>query len=100
MHVLDIGCGLGGTARFIASRYGSRVVGIDLTTEYVETGNRKSLPETLAFNLIGTTGILPGASPPAAAPLPATLPLFASGLGAMGLFGWRRKRKNAAPMAG
>jgi hypothetical protein len=30
------------------------------------------------------------------APLPAALPLFAIGLGAMGLFGWRRKRKNAA----
>ena len=30
-------------------------------------------------------------------PLPAALPLFASGLGAMGLcFGWRRKRKNSA----
>jgi hypothetical protein len=25
-------------------------------------------------------------------PLPATLPLFASGLGALGLLGWRRKR--------
>jgi len=31
-------------------------------------------------------------------PLPAALPLFASGLGAMGLFGWRRKRKNAAAL--
>lgn len=30
------------------------------------------------------------------APLPAALPLFASGLGAMGLFGWYRKRKNAS----
>jgi ubiquinone/menaquinone biosynthesis C-methylase UbiE len=39
MHVLDVGCGLGGAARFVASRYGSRVTGIDLTTEYVETGN-------------------------------------------------------------
>jgi hypothetical protein len=29
-------------------------------------------------------------------PLPAALPLFATGLGAMGLFGWRRKRKAAA----
>ena len=29
-------------------------------------------------------------------PLPATLPLFATGLGALGLFGWRRKRKTAA----
>jgi hypothetical protein len=28
-----------------------------------------------------------------ATPLPAALPLFATGLGAMGLFGWRRKRK-------
>lgn len=32
-------------------------------------------------------------------PLPATLPLFATGLGAMGLLGWRRKRKNAAAIA-
>jgi hypothetical protein len=29
-------------------------------------------------------------------PLPATLPLFAGGLGAMGLFGWRSKRKALA----
>ena len=29
-------------------------------------------------------------------PLPATLPLFASGLCALGLLGWRRKRKGAA----
>jgi len=29
-------------------------------------------------------------------PLPAALPLFAGGLGALGLFGWRRKRKAAA----
>ena len=38
-HVLDVGCGLGGTARFVAGRYGSRVTGIDLTSEFVETGN-------------------------------------------------------------
>ena len=29
-------------------------------------------------------------------PLPAALPLFATGLGALGLIGWRRKRKQAA----
>jgi len=29
----------------------------------------------------------------AATPIPATLPLFATGLGALGLLGWRRKRK-------
>jgi hypothetical protein len=36
---------------------------------------------------------------PVSTPLPATLPLFATGLGALGLFGWRRKRKNAAGLA-
>ena len=35
-------------------------------------------------------------SPSLATPLPAALPLFASGLTAMGLFAWRRKRKAAA----
>lgn len=37
-RVLDVGCGLGGPARFTAQRYGVRVDGIDLTPEYVETG--------------------------------------------------------------
>lgn len=37
---------------------------------------------------------------PGATPLPATLPLFATGLGALGLLGWRKKRKAApAPAA-
>jgi hypothetical protein len=33
---------------------------------------------------------------PLATPLPAAFPLFATGLGAFGLLGWRRKRKAAA----
>jgi len=35
----------------------------------------------------------------ATTPLPAALPLFASGLGALGLFGWRRKRKGVGAIA-
>jgi hypothetical protein len=34
-----------------------------------------------------------------ATPLPAALPLFATGIGAMGLLGWRRKRKKAGVIA-
>jgi SAM-dependent methyltransferase len=37
-HVLDVGSGIGGTARFLASNFGCRVSGIDLTPEYVDTG--------------------------------------------------------------
>jgi hypothetical protein len=40
------------------------------------------------------TEITSGSS--SATPLPAALPLFATGLGALGLLGWRRKRKAAA----
>ena len=39
-HVLDVGSGLGGPARFVADRYKCRVCGVDLTRDYVETANR------------------------------------------------------------
>jgi hypothetical protein len=35
-----------------------------------------------------------------ATPIPATLPLFATGLGALGLLGWRRKRKARVSLPG
>lgn len=38
-HVLDIGCGLGGAARYVAATFNCTVRGIDLTPEYVDTGN-------------------------------------------------------------
>lgn len=37
-RVLDIGCGIGGPARYLAHTYGCRVDGIDLTPELIETG--------------------------------------------------------------
>jgi MYXO-CTERM domain-containing protein len=37
--------------------------------------------------------------PPSPTPLPPSISLFAVGLGALGLLGWRRKRKNAAAIA-
>ncbi|MBT5896431.1 MAG: methyltransferase domain-containing protein [Rhodospirillaceae bacterium] len=37
-RVLDIGCGIGGPARYLAHTYGCRVDGVDLTPELLETG--------------------------------------------------------------
>lgn len=37
-RVLDIGCGIGGPARYLAATFGCRVTGIDLTEEFVAAG--------------------------------------------------------------
>lgn len=70
-HVLDIGCGLGGAARYVASKYGCRVDGIDLTPEYIETGkalcnwvglgNRVSLQQGSALAIPFESGEFDGA---------------------------------------
>jgi ubiquinone/menaquinone biosynthesis C-methylase UbiE len=38
--VLDVGCGLGGTARYLAQQYKCSVMGIDLTREYISVGTK------------------------------------------------------------
>ena len=40
LHLLDIGCGLGGASRYFAHERGCRVTGIDLTEEYVRWPKR------------------------------------------------------------
>ena len=37
MQVLDVGCGIGGPARYFAEAHKCRVTGIDLTEEFVQT---------------------------------------------------------------
>jgi SAM-dependent methyltransferase len=39
-HILDIGCGLGGPARYLAQRFKCRVSGLDITEAFVEAANR------------------------------------------------------------
>ncbi|MCB9958371.1 MAG: methyltransferase domain-containing protein [Rhodospirillaceae bacterium] len=39
-HLVDIGCGLGGPARYLAERFGCQVSGIDITGPFVEAANK------------------------------------------------------------
>jgi ubiquinone/menaquinone biosynthesis C-methylase UbiE len=41
-RLLDVGCGLGGPARYFASRFGAHVTGIDLTPEFIEVATELS----------------------------------------------------------
>ena len=102
-----------GTVSFALDLYriqASTTGGLPLTTNvltytkdrYSGTGGEAALAfpafsntnATLNYFFLGGNILLePGGG---AAPLPAALPLFASGLGGLGLLGWRRKRKNPA----
>lgn len=50
-RILDMGCGLGGPARFIAKSTGARVTGIDLTEEFVQAG-RSLTGMALMFDVV------------------------------------------------
>jgi SAM-dependent methyltransferase len=61
-RVIDIGSGLGGPSRYVATTYGCRVSGVDLTPEFVETAtaltSRVSLIDRLDFR-VGSALSLP-----------------------------------------
>jgi cyclopropane fatty-acyl-phospholipid synthase-like methyltransferase len=50
-HLVDIGCGIGGPARYIATRFGCTVSGVDITPAFVEAANKLTA-------LIGMDGIV------------------------------------------
>ncbi|HVZ58081.1 MAG TPA: class I SAM-dependent methyltransferase [Chitinophagaceae bacterium] len=41
-RVLDVGCGIGGPCRMLAEEFGCRVIGVDLTAEYIRTAKELS----------------------------------------------------------
>jgi hypothetical protein len=53
-------------------------------------------PSTTCGISADTNNLVIGDGKVAPTPLPATLPLFATGLGSLGLLGWRRKRRAVA----
>jgi SAM-dependent methyltransferase len=40
MHILDVGCGVGGSARRLVDEVGCRVTGIDLSDEYIDAAEK------------------------------------------------------------
>ncbi len=47
-HILDVGCGIGGPARTLASEFGCRVTGVDISSEFCTTA--KSLNELVGLS--------------------------------------------------
>ncbi len=41
-YVLDVGCGVGMTACYIAKKYGCRVVGVDIHEEMISRSNERA----------------------------------------------------------
>jgi SAM-dependent methyltransferase len=61
-HVLDIGCGIGGPARYLAATFGCNVTGIDLSPEFIDAATyltaRCGLSDRVSFQ-VGDTLNLP-----------------------------------------
>ncbi len=61
MRLLDIGCGIGGPARYFAGEFGCLVTGIDLTREYIEVAEmlteRSGLGHLVDFRCADATNL-------------------------------------------
>ena len=79
---------------FLPSANYVRQVGFDCDPTSTFSCSLTQMVEDQAAN--DHTGLDPNEVNTTVTPLPATLPLFATGLGGLGLLGWRRKRTTAA----
>ncbi len=80
-------------ASLSSSQYSAGVFWGSFAVDFVRIGFGQEGPDGIPGNYFVDDLTINTAS---ATPLPAALPLFASGIGAMGFIGWRRKRKASA----
>jgi hypothetical protein len=86
----------GGGAGGVATLVGSFVSDLEPGGSLVAPVGATLVSEGTPFTFNNTNITASAISDVEAVPLPGALPLFATGLGALGLLGWRRKRKAAA----
>lgn len=55
-HIVDIGCGLGGPARYMAERFGCRVSGVDITEPFVDAANKLTALLSMKGKVMATQG--------------------------------------------
>lgn len=51
-HILDVGCGTGQTAAYLAHKYGAKVTGIDINSSMVEKAKRRMKTNHLTVKII------------------------------------------------
>ena len=86
-------------AEFLSENVSGGAGGNDLCINVCSSPYNTELRNVFSGLFVATNEAVTFSDAPFATPIPAALPLFAGGLGAMGLLGWRRKRKAAAAAA-
>jgi hypothetical protein len=86
-------------AEFLSENVTGGMGGNDLCINVCTSPNNTSLRNVYDGLFVATDNAVTFSDTPFATPIPAALPLFATGLGALGLLGWRRKRESHAVIA-
>ncbi len=58
-HVLDVGCGIGGSAFYMAEKYGVEVLGVDLSSNMIQIARERSKcsPASITFEVVDITKV-------------------------------------------